>query len=210
MHKKPSGDRGPVTLTGFGVRWEKVEHPSTKEALEQFYFDVFLTALRGTGLRDVCGKQNEENHFDFTLTTQNKTTYVDMAEFIIAEGKGSPYQDESPKYELSQYIDAVQKVIEKKTAKYRSHSSVPIQLLFYPTHWGFTLAEPIIDLIRHEIRSMSHIFNAIYFLQPLGDNEGILYMLYPAQVSLSEKDLIAMQSNIAIPLSPSAWRVSTE
>ena len=210
MHEKPTGDRGPITLAGTKIRWEKIEQPKTKEALEQFYFDIFLIALKNTGIRNIQGKQNEENNFDFTLSINAENTYIDMAELVIAEGKGSPYKGQPPRYEFSRYTDAVRKVIEKKNAKYQARSSAPIQLLFYSTHWGFTIAPPIIDLMRYEIQSLPHRFNAIYYLQPLGENEGVLYMLYPAKRSISEKDYETMKANIAIPLDPKAWKTAKE
>jgi hypothetical protein len=206
MHTKPSGHIGPSTLSGLGVTWNRIEHPETKQELEQFYFDKFLLALKSTGLSDVKGVQNEENHFDFSLTTATGLTYVDMAELIIPqEEEGSPYKAQAPHYRFSQYADAVKRVIIKKSKKYLSLSKVPIQLLFYPTHWGFTIAGPIVEFIRCEIKSIQHVFNAIYFFQPIGNQEGVLYILHPAKCILPEDALKTMNNLESVPLNPNKW-----
>lgn len=183
-HNKPTGNIGPNKVFlengNYKLSWDKVIFPTVKEDIELYYCQKFAEQIIKAGGEIYAIKQNEENHFDFTLELPGGKVYMDLAEVIITDYKGNPYSTEQIKISYSEYLDSTLNIVIKKSKNYQSKSTTPIYLLLYCTHWRFIPNDEIIYLLQYYLINKKSCFENIFLYIPIDDIDGHLHVLYPA------------------------------
>lgn len=213
MVQKPTGKIGSIKVqAGFGKVnkvWDTANFPKSKEEIENFFCDKFVSEFKRNGATFYSVERNKENDFDFTLNLPGGKVYLDLVEIIIKKPgvKGSPYTEKDVVYGYQEYLSQVINLIKKKNEKYKTKSTVPIHLLLYFTHWKFAPNDNVIPLIQHDLKKEELSVENVFLYSLHAKDKGELRVLYPVEKDyLDGVDIVEFRKNIFMNLDPNGWK----
>ncbi|WP_338317553.1 hypothetical protein, partial [Bradyrhizobium ottawaense] len=152
----------------------------TKEEIEKFVFGRYAKAMndRGTILATIV--QNDQNHFDFTVTLPDGSKhYIDLVEFVLHARCGSPYMEAGGLISHKEAAEQLLETIRKKSDRYGKPGNTPIDLLVYTTHYRFLPSEPAVRLVQHSLQASPPMMSSVQFLSFRDQDLVRPRMLYP-------------------------------
>ena len=126
-------------------------------------------------------RPNEENDFDFTVSTARGDAYLELMEVAPLAAFGGSYEDAAAIHKAGELASSISKEIFRKSKRYRSKRE--LFLLLYITHWSFALGQATIQLLRYKLKKQRHVFSAVFYLAPLDGEVGVIEWLYPVPPS---------------------------
>jgi hypothetical protein len=96
--------------------------PTTKAQIEKTIVDIFLrshTYFTGEPFFLSNPRQNGENDFDFTVTSQRGDAFLELMEIAPLAQYGGSYEKVSPGYRAGELATAISKKIFKKSGRYK-------------------------------------------------------------------------------------------
>mgnify|MGYP006865025576 CR=1 FL=1 len=143
MRTKPSGIKGPLRIQvveGGAVvsSFEQIPFSSNKADLEKGIVDKFFLSMNkglaksGEKFLLLDPQQNEENDFDFTVTSPDGPAYLELMEIAPLQG---PHEHAPVGYRPYDFAQAIFDGIHQKSQRYPKNMIQDLYLLLYVTHW---------------------------------------------------------------------------
>jgi hypothetical protein len=217
--KKPTGDIGPTQATvveggSVEVTFEKIVFPKSKDEIESLIVQDFLAsvskalATHGETFIFCNPTKNRENDFDFNVDSKHGPAFLELMEIAPLELFGGGYDKVPSKfkpYDLAQIV--VTKVLKKAT-RYSGNIGLPLFLLTYTTHWGFTPSESTVALLRYFLAQQKLPFNAVFLYSPIEKGFGDARWLFPVPPELNAGiNPEQLRDNEVLNLDPAKWQV---
>lgn len=173
---KPSGQLDSVTVGAGWARHQSKGWPREKGAIE---LAVLRLAVSLANLYDLTEppQQNPENDFDFTLTTRRGDEHVDLMEVTLHLDE-APYDQTPTTYNVSEMSKEVLGGILEKSKHY-GRVTQPLHLLLYSTDSRFSLPPRVVEAIAAGLAQGKHIFSTVNYIQPDGQNGGMVSPVFP-------------------------------
>ncbi len=193
--KKPTGSTGPMKVTtsveGTKDEFQQLPFPHGKDEIENLIVKGFLKTLPGNA---IMPSKNEQDDFDFTLSTPSGKKQLELMEIAPLEHLRGTYASAPSSYE--------------KSDRYKGATGDGLLLLLYVTDWRFTLSESVIALQQYWAVKKAHTFEAIHVYHPITPSEGIAHLVFPTPMEhwndfAPEK----YRDNVVQNLDPLAWKV---
>jgi hypothetical protein len=211
--KKPSGKIGITEIKAEEGKQSStflpVSFPDIKDSIEFTITSSFIRNASKNGyfsFEILEVHQNNENHLDFELTTNEGKKFLELMEIAPLEKSksfASSPADYKP-YELAQYV--LEKLMTK-SKKYVGVKKTGIVLLLYITDWKFIFSETLIALLQFCTLGNKHTFEYIYLYQPMTDVAGMTHLIYPTPPEYwAEFDPELYKDNSTTNLNPTGWR----
>ncbi|MDA7705432.1 hypothetical protein N8772_03020 [Rickettsiales bacterium] len=213
MPEKPTGNIGPIKIevksNSVKDSWEIINFPKEKREIENKIIKKFRYAGEEAGFVFNDIKENNENHYDYTLTLPGGEVYLDLMEIIYKKSnqKGSPYEKDHNWIKNGYYAEQILNQIFKKSNKYQDIGNTPKHLLTYVTHYNFSINENTIIICQNELRKRRHVFENIFFLDILDDTNSKIRVLYPManNAILGDSKLNELKNLSYLNLDPKKW-----
>lgn len=211
--KKPSGQIGITEIKANEGKQSSeffpISFPDAKDSIELTITNAFIrnaSKNRYFSFEVLEVHQNNENHLDFELITDQGEKFLELMEIAPLEKSkafaNSP-ADYKP-YHLGQYV--LDKLIAK-SKKYVGVKKIGIILLLYITDWRFIFSQTLISLLQFWTLNQKHIFEYIYLYQPMTDAEGLTHLIYPTPPEhWVGFDPELYKGNLKTNLNPDGWR----
>jgi len=213
---KPSGISGccrvQVDSDGrvYGT-FEQVPFASEKAELEAQMVSRFILSmnkgLASTGETFILAnpKQNDENHFDFTVDSPRGPSYLELMEIAPLRG---PYEMVPSNYKPYDFARVILEGVRSKSGRYGTSHNRDLFLLLYVTHWAFALSDTTLACLRYWCARQQLGFRAIFSYQPLDEDEGVPGWIYPYPPDLlGSFDPETVRDNVCINLDPRKFEV---
>lgn len=216
---KPTGVSGffQVQIDAHGHvigSFEQIAFSAKKAEVEKHMAERFIVSmnkhLEKTGghffLADP--RNNEEDDFDFTVSTPNGPAYLELMEIAPMTG---PYDSVPAKYKPYDFGQTIFSGILEKSAHYPKNVGRDIFLLLYITHWSFALSDRTLACLRYWLKAQPTVFRAIFTYEPLDSDEGRPHWLFPVPPELiGSFDPEQVRENVCLNLSPQKWEIVRE
>lgn len=176
---KPTGVTGPVRISQEGASFRPVVFPKTKEEIEHFIVQGFVSNFCKEALSILSFEQNEQNDFDFTLQTNLGQKYLELMEIAPLEKIRGSYADAPSSYNAYEFAQTILAKILSKSSRYTGLKTPPVMLLLYVTDWAFTLSETVNALLQYWLIKNKHAFQCVFAFKPRSENSGTVSILFP-------------------------------
>lgn len=190
--KKPTGDLGFVSLGGGSEPpvFHPIQFPETKDEIEDWILQATLQAAESAGLgflpTSATPRRNPENHFDYTLTTEQGEEYLDLMEIVVLPpGTKGGHKEGVVSYHPRAMAEAIWKNIVKKSKRY-GLPKPNIHLLLYVTDWRFRLVQTVSELLACRIARRHHVFCSVSYFAPDDEQAGEFVPLFPLSSEVLE------------------------
>jgi hypothetical protein len=120
--------------------------------------------------------QNDENDFDFTVSTSRGPAYLEQMEVAPLSG---PYDTAPASYKPFEFANVVLEGIKRKSERYPKTMDRDLFLLLYVTHWAFDLSNITAACLQYWTARTPHVFRAIFSYKPLDAHEGAPGWIFP-------------------------------
>lgn len=216
---KPTGTTGPFEsrvnsdgqITG---SFQQISFPSSKEVVEEYISSRFIYSMKKH--LATCGenfilwdaKRNQEDDFDFTVSTSKGSAFLELLEAAPLSGR---YQDAPSTYRPYDLARHVFSEVVKKSDRYPKSGVRDIFLLIYVTHWTFALSDSTVACLRYWLARTQTAFGAVFFYIPLDAEEGYpgwLFPIPPEFIAGFDPELIRDQ--VCLNLNPQKFEVVHE
>jgi hypothetical protein len=208
---KPTGETGP-TLISFGPQGVKSEFqqlafPKQKEAVEALIIQGFLrTAGALLPFHIESCTPNQQDDFDFSLTTSAGPKNVELAEVALLDNQTPSYRAAPASYKPYDFAQRVLDLILSKSAHYAQRPPTGLHLLLYITHWAFIPSESALKLLQFWTLKRAHGFEGVYWYAPIASQDGIPFLIYPTpSEQWSTFDPESFRSSEVHNLNPRGW-----
>ncbi len=199
---KPTGELGSLQVGTGSATYRRQQWPSEKFAIEAV---VLQKAIRFANLYDLTQppRHNEENDFDYTLTTTRGEEDLDLMEVVLRSrlDKGG-YKALPPSYNIAEIVAAILEGIRHKTRRY-GRAARPLHLLIYSTDWRFSLLPRVVDTLAAAVAHEKHIFTTITYFRPDDHACGTVELVFPrqdaAQLATADTDRSVVFGDIRRP-----------
>jgi len=216
--KKPTGTNGAFriqinpdgTVSG---SFMPITLPNSKAEVEQTIVNRFLasmnTHLKQAGERFFLSNPriNDENDFDFTVDSPRGIAFLELMEIAPLSG---PYDKAPAQYNVYNFSKTIYQGITRKSKSYAQNMANDLFLLIYPTHWAFTPSRSAINCLRYWCASTSLAFRAVFYYQPLDEQEGAPHWIFPVPPELLNNfNPEQVRDNVFINLDPRNWDIDS-
>jgi len=184
---KPSGIHGcfRVGMNAQGqitAGFEQTPFPQDKFQIERQMVTNFIASMNAHLSRSNEAfifwdpVQNEENDFDFTVSTPRGPAYLELMEIAPLSG---PHETASASYRPFEFANVVLEGIKRKSKRYRKTMERDLFLLLYVTHWAFDLSNLAASCLQYWTARTPHVFQAIFSYMPSNEHEGRPGWIFP-------------------------------
>lgn len=211
-HFKPHGSIGLLRVSS-DIRqikpdWQKINFPTSKEGKEIYFCQKFIDWWHKKRGVEITYVDNTEDDFDFELFLPGGNVHMDLAELVIKDVNGNPFQNIFNKpIKYDDFSHSILEIVKEKNEKYKSKSKIPIHLLFYYTHYRFCPNHETEELIKHDLRNISHIFENIFLYHTLDKEEGEVSVLFPNTNNYPTFDFEKLREKLVLNLNPDKWEL---
>lgn len=194
IHRKPTGEIGPLSIRTAGVNWDKIRFPDEKISQEAKITSLFVTAMERSedGLRLQVESLPEADH-DARLIADGEEIDLQLKEIVIRPKRGNPYQSKTRRYDAGRFSDHL---IEKIKQKRYASGGRPLWLLLYPTHWAFVPAPSVEFLLHNYFRSGSSPYDRVFLMHLLTTDHAELTGLYPTVTGQRAQSILAFRDEV--------------
>lgn len=210
-HRKPTGEIGPIILDAASrdAWFDPVEFPRTKEEIERFIAARFVANGNAKGwfpFKVVAPlEQNETDHLDFTLRTDQGTKYLELMETHLKD-VGVEVPSGQFAYNCYEVAELVLARIREKSDRYARATHHGVILLTYVTHWQFCLSDTVYWLLAYWMRERQPIFESVFDIGYIDTQSFESRRLYPSSKDMSGFVPDKYRDNRTILFNPRGWR----
>ncbi len=126
--RKPTGTTGPLHVSAEGAQFFQLEFPRTKEEIESFIVEAFLSNSGSMPLRISEWKQNNQNDFDFSVKTTEGPKFLELMEIAPLENLRGSYEKAPSSYKPYDFAAYILAKINDKSERYHGAASSSICL----------------------------------------------------------------------------------
>ena len=177
--KKPTGLTGPISIGPGGMVHHPVQFPTKKAEIENMIARLFVACAgrMPIGLAPFSDPiRNAEDDLDFTVTTNDGSRLLELAEFAPLQDLRVGYSDAPRQMSMQQTAQLALQLIVRKSEHQGGNGRL---LLLYKTHAQFFIPPPVQELVRRKLDQEPPAFEAVYFLSPHDNEQASVWEIWP-------------------------------